>query len=299
MTEQASRLKFLLQVKHWQTYRTFCREYDRAAAALDPQLVGTWPSRAHFYRWLSGALKGLPHPHHCRVIEAMFDGLPASQIFESLTPDRAATEFTPSALEAPTVGAVSDPLDLVIYDNLNDEDNRAISQRIRNGRNIFFVAHTGYNAMVSLYQSPMRAALEKGAVLKVVVTAPENAIMQYEQLKHRLCPSIRQEGEIREVLAACERHRAHAVRFGQPAENVQARTYLGVPSMNALLVDGWLRLIPYLPLIDAAESPVFEYFFDVDSPSTTIKTYLRSLNLLWSDSTPSLDQDKAQSVANL
>jgi hypothetical protein len=41
-----ARLKALLQERHWQTYRTFKREYDKAARSVDSALVGTWPSRA-------------------------------------------------------------------------------------------------------------------------------------------------------------------------------------------------------------------------------------------------------------
>jgi hypothetical protein len=39
------RLKTLLRQRHWQTYRTFKVEYDRAARQIDSDLVGTWPSR--------------------------------------------------------------------------------------------------------------------------------------------------------------------------------------------------------------------------------------------------------------
>lgn len=76
------RLKVLLQQKHWQTYGTFIREYDRAARGVDPSLVGTYPSRAQLHRWLSGELKGLPYPHHCQVLEQMFTEWSAAQLFE-------------------------------------------------------------------------------------------------------------------------------------------------------------------------------------------------------------------------
>lgn len=76
------RLKVLLQRNHWQTHRTFCKEYDRAAASIDRALKGTWPSKAQLYRWLSGELKSLPYPDHCRVLEKMFPGWTAEQLFE-------------------------------------------------------------------------------------------------------------------------------------------------------------------------------------------------------------------------
>ncbi|GAA2112191.1 hypothetical protein [Actinomadura alba] len=82
MTEPPVRLKVLLRERHWQTYRTFCSEYDKAARSVDPTLVGGWPSRAQLHRWLSGEVKGLPYPDHCRVLEKMFSGWTAERLFE-------------------------------------------------------------------------------------------------------------------------------------------------------------------------------------------------------------------------
>jgi len=87
MTAQPVRLKSLLQQRHWQTYRTFKSEYDKAARTIDPQLVESWPSRAQLHRWLSGELKGLPYPDHCRILEAMLPGWTVDQLFEPCSPD--------------------------------------------------------------------------------------------------------------------------------------------------------------------------------------------------------------------
>jgi len=75
-------LKALLQQRHLQTHTAFCREYDRVATSADPGLRGGWPSRAQFYRWLSGDLVGLPYSDHCRILEAMFPGWRVDQLFE-------------------------------------------------------------------------------------------------------------------------------------------------------------------------------------------------------------------------
>jgi hypothetical protein len=74
-------LKLLLRERHWQKYATFCREFDTAARSIDADLIGTAPSKAQFHRWLSGELIGLPYPDHCRVLEAMFPGWSAVQLF--------------------------------------------------------------------------------------------------------------------------------------------------------------------------------------------------------------------------
>ncbi len=93
MPKRSTLLKELLRQRHWQTYATFCRQYDDAAAGIEPELVGHWPSRGQFARWLSGDLKGLPHPDHCRVLEAMFTGHTVQQLFAF--PERPRTAIEP------------------------------------------------------------------------------------------------------------------------------------------------------------------------------------------------------------
>jgi hypothetical protein len=75
-------LKALLQQRHMQTHSAFCREYDKIAADVDPTLKGGWPSRAQFYRWLSGDLIGLPYADHCRILERIFPGWKVDQLFQ-------------------------------------------------------------------------------------------------------------------------------------------------------------------------------------------------------------------------
>lgn len=85
MPSQPVRLKQLLQDRHWQTYRMFCTEYNKAARSVDKELVDSYPSRAQLHRWLHGDVKGLPYAHHCRVLEAMFPGIRVAQMFEPVT----------------------------------------------------------------------------------------------------------------------------------------------------------------------------------------------------------------------
>jgi hypothetical protein len=84
MSPHPTLLKELLVARHWQKYETFCTEYDRAAAEIDRRLRATQPSRAQYYRWLAGQLKaGLPYPDACRVLEAMFPGHAAEELFRA------------------------------------------------------------------------------------------------------------------------------------------------------------------------------------------------------------------------
>jgi hypothetical protein len=88
MSEQPVMLKILLREKHWQNYSTFCAEYDKAARRIDPDLAGRYPSRAQLHRWLTGAVRSLPYADHCRVLEEMFPGWTAEQLFQPSTGER-------------------------------------------------------------------------------------------------------------------------------------------------------------------------------------------------------------------
>ena len=82
-------LKDLVEDRHLREVRAFNRAYDRVAASVDPDLVGTGPSRKQLDRWLNGRLVSKPHPHHCRVLERMFPGHPVTELFGPPRPDRA------------------------------------------------------------------------------------------------------------------------------------------------------------------------------------------------------------------
>ncbi|MFL6143665.1 MAG: hypothetical protein ACJ72N_17620 [Labedaea sp.] len=112
-TDTAILLKVLLKQRHLQGHRSFCREYDTIAAKVDPALRGSHPSRAQFYRWLSGELIGLPYADHCRILEHMFPEWTAAQLFRpytaslDLVPDPAMTfektELSPADPPAPSI----------------------------------------------------------------------------------------------------------------------------------------------------------------------------------------------------
>lgn len=75
-------LKVLLTEQHLQRYETFRAEYDRVALQIAPELQNTAPSRAQYYRWLTGQLKGgTPYPDACRVLESMFPPWTAKDLF--------------------------------------------------------------------------------------------------------------------------------------------------------------------------------------------------------------------------
>jgi len=97
---QEPALKALIRDRHL-TYESFCREWDRAARGLDDHLVGKWPGRAQYYRWLRGELvNGRPYPDACRMLEAMFPDWSVESLFAPYTGN------TPEPLSGPqTVSA--------------------------------------------------------------------------------------------------------------------------------------------------------------------------------------------------
>ncbi|HEX5403525.1 MAG TPA: DUF5919 domain-containing protein [Pseudonocardiaceae bacterium] len=107
MNSKPIALKVLLQQRHLQGHRSFCREYDKVASQLDKSLTGSWPSKAQFYRWISGELVGLPYADHCRILESMFPGWTAGRLFDVYD---ASMEFVPNPSMTTTDRTASRPL---------------------------------------------------------------------------------------------------------------------------------------------------------------------------------------------
>lgn len=81
MSSRPILLLVLLRQRQLTRYGMFRAAYENAAKRIDRSLVGTAPSRAQLHRWTSGALKRLPYTDHCRVLETMFPGWTAGQLF--------------------------------------------------------------------------------------------------------------------------------------------------------------------------------------------------------------------------
>jgi Domain of unknown function (DUF5919) len=88
MTEHPTLLAVLLEDRGMNRYGSFAAAYQKAARSVDPALGGSVPSRAQFYRWTKGGLRGLPYTDHCRVLEHLLTGYTAAQLLEPC-PDHA------------------------------------------------------------------------------------------------------------------------------------------------------------------------------------------------------------------
>lgn len=141
-------LKALLQQRHLHTHSAFRREYDRIAEQIDKSLKTSWPSKAQFYRWLSGDLVGLPQVDHCRVLESMFPGWTVAQLFEpndgpiDFVPEpRTSQAKKPEQSTAPAVSSV-DPTGAVV---------RFYHHRADTPKSLWMDLLTGANVNIDLF----------------------------------------------------------------------------------------------------------------------------------------------------
>jgi hypothetical protein len=74
-------LRTLLQQQYLHAYQDFVAEYRRCAKDLDSPREVVPPTKSQYYRWISGQVRTLPHPYHCRVLEQMFPGWSAQELF--------------------------------------------------------------------------------------------------------------------------------------------------------------------------------------------------------------------------
>jgi len=84
-------LKSLLQQRHLHEYSEFVVEYERRAKELDLPRHASAPTKAQYYRWVGGHIQNLPRGYHCLVLERMFPGWTARELFGHIDTQHAAT----------------------------------------------------------------------------------------------------------------------------------------------------------------------------------------------------------------
>ncbi len=170
MTETPTLLKALLTAEHAQKYETFCDLYARTAREMGaPELARTAPGKAQYYRWLGGQLKGgTPYPDACRVLEQMFPGRTAAELF---TPGQIASpvgEVTPSQTEFQAADIVS-----AFASRAEFAASMTPAALIENARE---VRAAGLSLNVVCQQIPddkLRAFLEAGGTLRCLFLDPQ------------------------------------------------------------------------------------------------------------------------------
>ncbi len=98
-------LKSLLQDRHLHAYSDFVAEYERRASEMDLPRRAPAPTKAQYYRWVGDQIENLPRGYHCAVLERMFPGWTAQELFGRA--DRQQRALPPNSdLLAPVAAAV-------------------------------------------------------------------------------------------------------------------------------------------------------------------------------------------------
>lgn len=256
-------LKVLLQQRHLQGHRAFCREYDKIATELDKSLAGTWPSKAQFYRWISGELLGLPYADHCRILENMFPGWTATRLFEIYD---GSIEFVPNPQTQPDGRVPSRPLpvtapvsqgvaDVVaVYPTRSEFTHDMQPTRLFGEAKRIRMAGLSLNLLCQHYPDrSLLELLESGTTVECLFLDPKGIhIKQREQ----------EEGHTEGLLSTLTTVNIEALRRVRTKLSTEARArlkihvYDEVIRFNITIIDNDTCIVqPYMPGARGVESP--------------------------------------------
>ncbi|MGH3795738.1 MAG: hypothetical protein ACRDSP_12700 [Pseudonocardiaceae bacterium] len=285
-------LKVLLQQRHLQTHSAFCREYDRVAADVDPTLRGGWPSKAQFYRWLSGDLIGLPYADHCRILESMFPGRKVDQLFQvhdgEFAPEIPSTAQAGAPTIQPAPQSVSSEHNgdqvVAFYPHRADTPKRLwMDLLVRAKENIDLFA----NASLFLpEENPvainiLREKAANGVRVRILLADPDNPAMELRGREERLFEAI--PGRIRMALAY---YRplvdVEGVEFRQHGTSLYNSIFRYDDQMlvNQHIYGTYGYIAPILHLRKVAGADLFD-------------TYMRSFELVWREESYSVHADES------
>jgi hypothetical protein len=256
-------LKMLLQQRHLQTHSAFRREYDKVAAEIDPRLKGGWPSKAQFYRWLSGNLVGIPYTDHCRILEAMFSDWKVDQLFQM---QDGAMEVMPeppaqvSGKAAPRPIPVTVPVgprvaDLVaVFPSRSEFTHDMPPHRLFDGAQRIRAAGLSLNLLCQQYSDRgLLQLLESGGTVECLFLDPAG-----ESIRRREREELHPAGTLTTLtdvnIKAMQRIRAKLSPAARP--NLMIRTYDETVRFNITIINEETCIVqPYLPDARGVESP--------------------------------------------
>src|SRR5262249_30357426 len=141
-----------------------------------PQLVGTAPSRAQFHRWLSGELKGLPYGDHCRILEKMFPGWSADQLFEVVPDGEPQPQLQPVAEPTPHSAPTRTALRLVTSGGAL---TAALIEVVRNARECFVAVGSRSREPAYLYEVERAFETKPNLVhYRILIGPPHSQILK-------------------------------------------------------------------------------------------------------------------------
>lgn len=292
--EKSTVLKVLLRQKHLQGHRAFCREYDKLAKEIDTEFVGSFPSKAQFYRWLSGDIRSLPYAHHCRILEGMFPGWTAKQLFQGhgggvgfvseppTTQKRAAHEV----VNAPTVALASQGMADVtaVFATRPEFMHEMPPHQLFDEANKISMVGLSLNLLCQQY--PDRALLElleTGTIVQCLFLEPAG-----EHIRAR----EREESHPDGVLAMLTKlnmqtlQRLHHKLSVEARGNLQIRTYDEAVRFNIIVIDDTTCVVqPYLPDARGVESPTLVMERQDGHPAGLFETFTQVFESMWSRGT--------------
>lgn len=253
-------LKVLLKQRHLQVYSAFTREYDKAAAKVERDLVGSGPSKAQFYRWISGELTNLPYSHHCRVLESMFPDWGVEQLFQPYTgsidfiPKPGATSIAPAPPDATPATNASTKDVVAIYTSRSEFQHELPPHRLFDGAKRIRVAGISLNLLCQNYPDrTLRKLLESGTTVEALFLDPAG-----ECIKQR----DQEEGHDPGLLATLTDINIQALRRAKGKltaaahDNLRIRVYDETVRFNITIIEDRICIVqPYLPDARGVESP--------------------------------------------
>jgi hypothetical protein len=260
-TGDAILLKVLLRQRHLHVYSAFSREYDKVAAKLERELVGTGPSKAQFYRWISGELATLPYSHHCRVLEGMFPDWGVEQLFQPYSggidfiPKPGIERITlPVGLPAPPPRPTSTKDVTAVYTSRSEFVHELPPHQLFDGAKRIRVAGLSLNLLCQNYPDrALRELLETGTTVEALFLDPAG-----EYVKRR----DQEEGHDAGLLATLTDINIQAMRRARgkltadARDNLRIRTYDETVRFNITIIDDRVCVVqPYLPDARGVESP--------------------------------------------
>jgi hypothetical protein len=289
-------LKVLLRQRHLQSHRAFCREYDKVAEKLDRGLRGNYPSKAQFYRWLSGELVGLPYPDHCRILEAMFPGWQVDQLFKL---HAGGIEFVPEPPrpgKKPEEPPAAQPHRLEAQPALHvpSEMVALYAHRADTPKELWMDLLTGARENIDLFanaslflpeENPeaikiIKAKARDGVKIRILLGDPDHPAMELRGREERLFEAI--PGRIRMALA-----------YYRPlvgVEGIEFRLH-GTSLYNSIFrYDDQMLVNQHIYATYGYIAPILHLRKKPDGD--LFDTYMRSLNTVWDEESHDL-QDKA------
>ena len=282
-TGTAILLKVLLKQRHLQVYSAFAREYDKVAVKLDRELVGTGPSKAQFYRWISGEVATLPYSHHCRVLESMFPDWGVEQLFQpysgslDFVPRPGAMPPPPAATPRPATPAATKDV-VAVYTSRSEFVHELPPHRLFDDAKRIRVAGLSLNLLCQNYPDRrLRGLLEAGTVVEVLFLDPAGThIKQRDQ----------EEGHDPGLLASLTDVNIQALRSvraklsPEARDNLRIRTYDETVRFNITIIDERSCIVqPYLPDARGVESPTI--VTEKQDESGLYDTFVQVFASLW------------------